>query len=121
MIPNRNDEPDPMAATRASGVLGKRAFFNKIHQIFKIQKKKRGGGPRQPPLRAGRRPRASEARAAAPPLQASKCLLCPRLLEDCLCLVKGDIWLNSGHHLHLTNKGDPGTRGIIMVTSDVRT
>ena len=32
-------------------------------------------------------------------------------------LVKGDIWHNSGHHLRLTNKGDPGSLVIIIVTS----
>ena len=33
-------------------------------------------------------------------------------------LAKGDIRLKSSHHLHLTNKGDPGKPGIIIVTSE---
>ena len=68
---NRNDEPDPMAATTASGgVLGNRADFNE-----NISKKKRGAfGGRQPPEFVPEGPlRAAEARAAGPPFQAARC------------------------------------------------
>ena len=63
MHPNRNDEPDLMAATRASGPCsGIEQILRKIHQ--KQKRGVRGGG--SPPPRAGRPPRAPEARATAP-------------------------------------------------------
>ena len=111
MIPNRNDEPDPMAATRASGACsGIGPFSTKFIIITKTREVGGSGGGSTPP-RAGRRAR------RPPPFQAAKSPLSPRLLEDCSCPLKGDIWLNSGHHLHLTNKGDLGTPGIVIVTS----
>ena len=42
----------------------------------------------------------------------------PKRRATVQAVLQGDIWLNSGHHLHLTNKGDPGTLVIIIVTSD---
>ena len=49
--PNRNDEPDLMAATRASGACsGIELISSKIHQK---QKEKRGGRGRQPPAEGG--------------------------------------------------------------------
>ena len=51
-----------------------------------------------------------------PPLQAGKCPLSPGLVGVRHRPAKGDIWLNFGHYLHLTNKGDPGILEIIVVT-----
>ena len=76
VIPNRNDEPDPMAATRASGACsGIEPISSKIYHF--VQKKKRSGGVGggSPPPRAGRPPRAPEARAAPLPLSKLQSLL----------------------------------------------
>ena len=46
MIPNRNDEPDLMAATRASGACsGIELIFNKIQQKKKKRGVRGGGSP----------------------------------------------------------------------------
>ena len=60
-----------------------------------------------------------ERRSRRPPLSKLQSVFClPGKWEIRHRPIKGDIWLNFGHHLHLTNKGDPGTPGIIIVTSD---
>ena len=53
---------------------------SKIHEIFKKQKEAGGSGGGSPPLRAGRPPRAPEARAAAPLLIKLQSVL---FLPDC--------------------------------------
>ena len=52
-IPNRNDEPDPMAATRASGECSEmQPISSKIQHFFK-KKEAGGSGGGSPPPREG--------------------------------------------------------------------
>ena len=83
--------------------------------MLKLNKKRVGGSEGgSPPLRAGRPPRAPEARAAAPAVEAAICSSYGSW-EEGPGSVKGDIWLICGHHLHLANKDVPGTLVIIMI------
>ena len=71
--PNRNDEPDLMAATRASGAcLGIELILSKIHQKNKTQRAAGGSEGGSPAPRAGRPPRAPEAGAAPSLFQAAR-------------------------------------------------
>ena len=73
-----------------SAIVGSSAgVINKMHKIKKNNKRGVRG-------------------AAAPDRgKAANCFLFLRLLEDCACLVKGDIWFHFCHHLHVTKEVIP--------------
>ena len=94
MIPNRNDEPDPMAATRASGgCLGTKLIFIKMYKN-KIHRKQRVRGAAAPRVRAA----GAAARAGGgPAFQAANFSFSLSLSLSCRLVLQGNmvpvIWL----------------------------